>query len=239
MRSAQPVRSAPSRLDQLLTTLKAFYGPLPLPPKDPFTLFVWEVLSFHATPRKRDAALEALKRGRSLTPDAMWRAPQKKLQEAIALAGPYAEQRLRALRSGVDVFRRAPSLPAIIKGPLAGARRALKGLPQMGEGGAYRMLLFAAGHPVLPVDASVSRVTRRLGYGEAHAQFAKTARSIRAAAACELAPTAAVYRRAYLYLAHHGWATCTEAEPHCRVCPLLNDCAEGQQRLGRGAWPAS
>ena len=104
MRSAQPVRSAPSRLDQLLTTLKTFYGPLPLPPKDPFTLFVWEVLSFHATPRKRDAALEALKRGRALTPDAMWRAPQKKLQEAIAVAGPYAEQRLRALRSSSLVF---------------------------------------------------------------------------------------------------------------------------------------
>ena len=81
---------SPSRLDQLLTTLKAFYGPLPWPPHDPFTLFVWEVLSYHAAPRKRDAALEALRRSRALTPDAMWRAPRKKLQEAIVLAGPYA-----------------------------------------------------------------------------------------------------------------------------------------------------
>ena len=236
MRSVQPI-SSPSRLDQLLTTLKAFYGPLPWPPKDPFTLFVWEVLSFHATPRKRDAALEALRRGRALTPDAVWRAPQKKLQEAIALAGPYAEQRLRALRGGVEVFRRAPTLPAIIKGPITKARRALKGLPQMGEGGAYRMLLFAAGHPVLPVDASLSRVARRLGYGEPHAQFAKTARSIRTAAACELTPNATSYRRAYVYLAHHGLATCTEADPHCRVCPLLNECTEGQMRIDRANPP--
>ena len=29
------------------------------PPRDPFTLFVWEVLSVHSTPRKRDAALAA------------------------------------------------------------------------------------------------------------------------------------------------------------------------------------
>ena len=38
------------------------------PPRDPFTLFVWEVLSGHSTPRKRDAALASLKRARALTP---------------------------------------------------------------------------------------------------------------------------------------------------------------------------
>ena len=65
------------------------------------------MLSVHSTPRKRDAAFGALKRIRALTPDAMWRAPQKKLEESVALAGPYAEQRLRALRTGVD---RVPAL---------------------------------------------------------------------------------------------------------------------------------
>ena len=93
---------------------------------------------------------------------------------------------MRALRTGVDVFRRLPDLPQLIRGPLPAARRALKGLPQMGEGGAYRMLLFAAAHPVLPVDARVSRVARRLGYGQQHADFAKTARSVREAVVAEL-----------------------------------------------------
>ena len=116
----------------------------------------------------------------------MSRAPQKKLEESVTLAGPYAEQRLRALRTGVDRFRRSPDLPQVIRGPLPAARRSLKGLPQMGEGGAYRMLLFAADHPVLPVDAPVSRVARRLGYGQQHADFAKTARSVREAVSGEL-----------------------------------------------------
>src|SRR5437867_12918679 len=122
-----------SRLDTLIDALQKFYGALPSPPRDPFGLFVWEVLSVHSTPRKRDAALGALRRIRALTPDAMWRAPQKKLEESVALAGPYSEQRLRALRTGVDLFRRSPSLPAVIRGPLAAARRALKPLPQLGE----------------------------------------------------------------------------------------------------------
>src|SRR6187399_1868504 len=123
---------AVSRLETLLVSLQKFYGVLSPPPRDPFTLFVWEVLSAHSTPRKRDAALAALKRIPALTPDAMWRAPQKKLHDTVALAGPYTEQRLRALRTGVDLFRRAPQLPAIVRGPLPAARRALKPLPQLG-----------------------------------------------------------------------------------------------------------
>src|SRR5262245_66635309 len=97
----------------------------------------------------------------------MWRAPQKKLEDSVALAGPYLEQRVRALRTGVDRFRRTPDLPKIIRGPVAPARRALKGIPQMGEAGAYRMLLFAASHAALPGDAKVSRVIRRPGFSDA------------------------------------------------------------------------
>ncbi len=223
--------SAVPRLADLVDRLQRFYGRLPSPPGDPFILFTWEVLSVHSTPRKRDAALAALKRQRALTPDAMWRAPQKKLEESVGLAGPYLDQRLRALRTGVEAFRRSPSLPATIRGPLVAARRALKALPQMGEGGGYRMLLFAAEHAVMPVDARVARVTIRLGYAEPDKYFAKTARRVRLAIERELAPPVVdEYRRTFLYLEQHGAATCTEGDPHCHVCPLLDACAEGRRR---------
>jgi endonuclease III len=220
-----------SRIEHLVAKLQAFYGKLPAPPRDPFTIFVWEVLSVHAAPAKRAAAIAALKRIRALTPDAMWRAPQARLEASVALAGPYLEQRLQALRAGVDLFRRAPTLTAVIRGPVPAALKALKPFPRMGEGGAYRMLLFAADHPVLPVDARVSRTARRLGYGEQHADFKRIARSIRRALASELPATAAAYRQAYLDLAHHGASTCTETDPHCGVCPLLSECPEGTRKL--------
>jgi len=216
----------------LVERLHDFYGPVPPPPHDPFTLFVCEVLAVHSTPQKRDAAMLALKRIRALTPDAMWRAPQKKLEDSISLAGPYLEQRLKALRTGVEMFRRAPDLPRTIRGPVAAALRALKGLPQMGEGGAYRMLLFAADHPVMPVDARVSRVARRLGFGREQKDFARTARSVREALARELPPDLEAYRRAFVYLNHHGAATCTATDPHCEICPLLQNCQHGQRSLG-------
>ena len=220
-----------SKLETILAALRKFYGVLPPPPRDPFTLFVWEVLSVHSTPQKRETAMAALKRIRALTPDSMWRAPQKKLEESVRLAGPYTENRLTALRTGVDLFRRSPNLPSVIRGPLPAARRALKPFPQLGETGAHRMLLFAADHAILPVDARVSRVGRRLGYGEAAGEFKKQARSVQDALARELPSSVDAYRRAFLYLSHHGGATCTEGDPHCVVCPLLKECPEGQKRL--------
>ena len=220
-----------TRLETLIDALHTFYGALPTLPRDPFTLFVYEVLAVHSTPRKRDAALAALKRIPALTPDAMWRAPQKKLEESVKLAGPYLENRLTALRTGVDLFRRTPTLPAVIRGPLPAARRAIKPLPQLGETGAHRMLLFAADHRILPVDARVSRVGRRLGYGEADPEFKKQSRSVQDALTQELPPSVDAYRRAFVYLSHHGAATCTEADPHCPVCPLLKECPEGQRRV--------
>jgi endonuclease III len=219
-----------TRLDDALVALRQFYGILPMPPRDPFTLFVWEVMAAHSTPRKRDAALAALKRIRALTPDAMWRAPQQKLEASVALAGPYREQRLNALRTGVGLFRRSPNLPATIRGPIAAARRALKPLPQLGETGAHRMLLFAAEHLILPVDARVSRVGRRLGFGEPSEDFRKQARSIQGALSSELPRSVDAFRHAYVYLSHHGAATCTETAPHCVICPLLSRCPEGQER---------
>jgi endonuclease-3 len=221
-----------TRLETIVAELQRFYGPLPPLPRDPFTLFVWEVLSVHTIPRKRDAALAALKRIPALTPDSMWRAPQKKLEESVKLAGPYTENRLHALRTGVDIFRRTPSLPAVIRGPLAAARRALKPLPQLGDTGAHRMLLFAADHLILPVDARVSRVGCRLGYGEASEEFRRQSRSVQDALTKELPPSVDAFRRAFLYLSHHGAATCTEADPHCAVCPVLTDCPEGKKRAG-------
>jgi len=219
-----------SRLERMVGELKSFYGTLALPPSDAFTLFVWEILSNHSTPKKRSAAITALKRNHALTADGMWNAPPKKIEESVALAGPYPAQRIQGLKKGIEIFRRIPELLTVIRGPLPTALRALKGMPQMGEGGGYRMLLFAGNHAVLPVDARVSRVATRLGYGERSANFTKTARSIRAAVAAELPDSVGAYRHAYTYLAHHGVVTCAETDPRCNECPLLDDCPFGKSR---------
>ena len=205
-----------SRLERLVGQLREFYGLLPTPPSDAFQLFVWEVLSHQSTPQQRNSAITTLKRNLALTPDSMSKVAKKKLEESVRLTGSYVEQRLRALRTAITVFQRHPDLPAAIKGPVPEAQQALSLLPQMSDGGADRMLLFAGDHLVFPLDAGVGRVVRRLGYDDAPVS--------------ELPATLDAYRRACTYLTHHAAATCTEKDPHCTVCPLLTDCPYGQSR---------
>jgi len=224
-----------TRLEQLLAKLQKHYGPLPEPPSNPFELLVWEALSWHATTTKRDAAFAALRKLRVLTPTAMAQAPRGKLDPVVASAGPYIAQRLQALRKVVDAFRDRPDLPALIKSPLPVALKSLKGLTQMGgDSGAYRMLLFAGDHPVLPVNAGVERTARRLGYGEGAARdFKQSARNVRDAVARQLPATTAAYRTAYVYLAHHGVTICKQADPECPICPVKADCP-GRQAIIAG-----
>ena len=120
----------------------------------------------HADDRHaRDAAYSALQRIPALTPDAMFRAPRARLTTAIALAGPYQEQRLAALLGGVARFRREPRLASVIRGPLRGARRMLQTLPRLADGSATRLLLFGGNHPVMPIDRDTVRLCVRLGDG--------------------------------------------------------------------------
>src|SRR5688572_19480079 len=116
---------------ELVDRLERFYGPLPQPPDDPFMLYVWEVLSVRTTAARRDSAMAALRRIPALTPDSMGKAPRAKLEQAVALAGPYREERLRALTSGVDVFKRNRDLPRKLRSDIDAAREALALLPHL------------------------------------------------------------------------------------------------------------
>jgi endonuclease III len=205
-----------SRLERLIGELREFYGLLPTPPSDAFMLFVWEVLSYQTPPLKRDAAFGALKRNRSLTPDSMMKVAPKKLEESVKLTGSYFEQRSRALKTGITVFQRDPDLHHAIAGPVPAAHEALATLPQMGEGVADRMLLFAGDHLILPMDTDVWRLVRRLGYDDVPDK--------------ELPQSLDAYKRASIYLSHHAAVTCDDKEPHCHVCPLRRDCPYGESR---------
>jgi endonuclease III len=206
--------------------LQRFYGLLPMPPGDSFALFAWEVLSRKALPAGRDAAFAALRRAHILTPDAVVRAPRAALEAAVAAAGPSLELRLDALRAGAEIFRRNRMLPAAIRGPLRGARRSLRSLGQLDAAGAHRMLLFAGDHPIVPADPRVLRVAARLGYVSVERRAGRRARRQLAAL---LGTDRDVLRRAAVYLSHHGALTCTEREPHCRVCPLARECPASER----------
>jgi endonuclease III len=199
-----------STLD-VMDRLERFYGPLPLPPEDPFAFYVWDVLGVRTTPSRRDAAMGALRRIPALTPDSMGKAARAKLEKAVALAGPHREERLRALTSGVDVFKRNRDLPKQIRSGIDPAREALALLPHLTPVSSQWLLLFAGRHPLFPDDPNVRRVLARL---QMDADIA----------AEELGGVLTAMQRATLYLSHHGRATCLDADPLCHICPLRSVC---------------
>jgi len=211
-------------VSDLVAALERFYGPLPAPPVDPFRYYVWEVLSAHTTPGRRDAAYAALLRIPALTPDAMFRAARGRLVAALAHAGPYQDQRLHALLVGVEQFRRQPAFAAIVRGTLRRARRLLAKLPRLGEGGVHRMLLFGGQHCVMPIDRDVARLALRLsGSGAWDRQTPPRLRPLRRMLEAGLPREEPAFRHAALYLRHHAVQTCAD-DPHCSVCPVGEGC---------------
>ena len=223
--SENDVTSAEPWLTPIVEELKRFYEPQPEAPRDAFVFYVWYVLGQRTTPARRDAAMAALKRIPALTPDSLWKAPRAKLQAAIAHVGP-PEERLNAVMSGAEVFRRHRDIDQRLHGSILEARRATRLLDALGPVGAQWMLLAVGNHPLLPRHAGVGRIALRLGVvvpgpddqalSQPHA-----ARTV----AATLPRDARFLKAAILYLAHHAAATCTLTEPHCRVCPLAVDCA--------------
>jgi endonuclease III len=177
-------------------------------------------------PGRRDAAFAALKRIPALTCDAIARVPQAKLEAAVALAGPMKDERIRALRAGADLFRREPALLDDVAAGGSRAFRAARRLPHLGRASSLRVLLYSGRVPVLPLDEHAVRVALRLGCAtdDADRPPARTLSLVRQAltAAGRDVPT---LRLVSQYLTHHGLMTCTEAAPHCAVCPLALDCA--------------
>jgi endonuclease III len=100
-------------------------------------------------------------------------------------------------------------------------------VPHLGRASALRLVLFSGNVPVLPLDEHALRVARRLGYASACPETAPPARIIsrtRQALTRESGREVETLRTMSLYLTHHGLATCTEAAPHCTVCPIAFDC---------------
>jgi endonuclease III len=102
--------------------------------------------------------------------------------------------------------------------PFPQARAALKGVPGVGPKTAACVLMFACGHPALPVDTHVHRVAERLGL------IGRKVSADRAHDVLEsMVPAEDVYDF-HVNLITHGRRICLARRPRCGVCPLQDCC---------------
>src|SRR5262249_8474591 len=148
-----------------------------------------------------------------------------RLETIVRLSGPFVDERLTAIETGVDVFRRRRDFVAELTGPLRQAWLSARDLPHLGESGAARPPLFASPHARTPIDQSLARLAVRLGITRSCDNGRRQLRDARRAWSSALPTEISQKRQAVLYLSHHAQATCVEGEPHCSVCPLAPQCA--------------
>ena len=213
----------------MIATLKQFYGLQPTPPADLFQFFVWEVISEHALPARRDLAWQALRRLPALTPDAVFRTPAKELLDAVGIAGPNRDDKVDRIRAIVGEFKRhrqALSAESLSRASMVSVGKTLRRLEHVAPATRARAILFAVGRTVLPVDDDVNRVVSRLMGAPENRRRPLSRRWL----AARLPQETAVYRDAVIYLRHHSQHTCLKVGPHCGVCPLNAMCKSVQRR---------
>lgn len=218
-------------LATVVRALRAHYGEPDGPPtSDPFELVLWENVAYLARPPRRLEAFEALRSEVGTSPAAIRAADRRALERAAArgiLKGLSADKLRECARVALEELD--GGLEAAVRGPLPGARRALRRFPGIGEPTAEKILLFAGRQPLLAPESNGLRVLVRLGLVEEGRSYARTYAASRG---LEKALGSAPRRlqRAHLLLQLHGRTLCKQARPLCEGCPLVEGCGHARRR---------
>ncbi|MGO9933005.1 MAG: hypothetical protein ACLPV8_14500 [Steroidobacteraceae bacterium] len=210
----------------MLQALRKHYGrPERLPARDAFELILWENVAYLATPERRRDAFAMLSREVGLSPADILAAPQAVLERVTAhgiLKARFAQKLRACAQIAIEEF--GADLRAIVRCPLAKAKKALRRFPGIGEPGAEKILLFTAAQNLLAPDSNALRVLVRLGVVAEHKSYARMYAASREFAATQALEIGAM-QEAHLLLQTHGQTLCKRSAPLCAACPLAARCA--------------
>jgi endonuclease-3 len=184
-----------------------------------FEALVETILSQNTNDLNRDRAMKRLRSRFEITPKALAEAPIEQLTDCIEPAGLYRVKAPRIKQvSGIVLDRFGGDLGSVLERPRAEARPILLDLPGVGYKTADILLAFVAGHPTVPVDTHVMRVSKRLGIVRRKAGYEETRLAIERLVAEKRRV------RMHLSLIRFGREICKAPKPLCLVCPLRRTC---------------
>jgi endonuclease III len=223
----------------ILERLEAFHGKQqPCWPTDPYLFLVWWHCGYPASDAACARGWESMNRKVGTSIEDILAAPPAKLASALKPGGMVPE--LRAMRLKEIAARIKDNLggdlSAALVGPVAQARKLLKGFPNIADPGADRILLFAGLVPVAAVPSNCPHVLVRILHGRERENYGVTYREAQQAIEKEVGETFDARTRAYLLLKRHGQEICKLKNPKCPECPVKSCCAffAGRNR-GRSA----
>lgn len=193
-----------------------------------FETLVGTILSQNTNDLNRDKAMNRLESRFEITPEVLSQAPIDDLIECIRPAGLY---RVKAPRikevSRIIVERFGGDLDSILRKTPSEARTILTEFPGVGYKTADILLAFVAGHPIIPVDTHVMRVSKRLGIVRKGAGYEETRLAL------ETLVPAQQRIRMHLSLIRFGREICKAPIPLCPKCLVNRTCPSSTTRRRR------
>lgn len=222
--------TAMKRLDlKLIPVLEEKYGPFWWPadmyPEDlstnPFKHVIITVLSQNTSEVNCIRAYKGLAAKFEITPEALARADQEELKEAIRSGGLYnvKSKRIKQLSKAV-LEKFGGDLKSVLSLPKEEAKKKLMELPGIGNKTADVLLTVTYSYrEVIPVDTHYDRLAKRLGLVKQNAKYDEIQKAL-----IDFIPKQKRDRVAGLLwlLAKH---TCRAQNPKCYECPISPLCA--------------
>jgi endonuclease-3 len=190
-----------------------------------FETLIWTVLSQNTSDINSGRAMEKLRSRFEITPEVLSNASTEELSETIRPAGLHRIKAPRIKRiSSVILNQFRGNVNSILDKPPEEARSILMELPGVGYKTADVVLAFSAGHPTIPVDTHVARVSKRLGIVEGKATYEDIRLSL------ERLISSNRRIQAHLSLIQFGRKICKAPTPLCHQCPVNRTCPSSRFR---------
>ena len=152
------------------------------------------------------------------TPEALAQAPIEDIIEKIKMIGLYRNK-------AKNIKACAQMLLDNYDGLVPNSREQLIKLPGVGRKTANVVLGDAFGVPAIAVDTHVERVTKRLRICKLNASVTEVEATLMRKIPKDL------WVKSHHTLIFFGRYHCTARSPKCEICPLLDMCQEGKDRL--------
>jgi endonuclease-3 len=201
--------------------------------QDPFRCLVLTVLTQNKTAeRARTAFYGLVRRFGTITPEILSAANPHDIVPVLLRCGPHrkADYLVSLAR---EIMRRWKGDMSWVYEEAEHARALLVSLPGVGPKTADCVLLYAAGHEVVPIDTHIERVARRLGFierGALQRGFSIDEKKIRSSDRSKDIAKEALEKelffpgRSHLLLIQLGFEFCHAAAPNCLTCPIQREC---------------
>ena len=190
-------------------------------------MILLENVAYLVSDEQRDRAFAALRDRVGLSAGAILSADDEELLDIARLGGMLPGSRVNKLRTIAQIALREfdGDLRAVLKLPLAKAKKALKKIPGIGDPGAEKILLFSRSQPILALESNGLRVLLRLGFAEERKSYAATYRGVQEAVRDQITEDFDWLITAHQLLQRHGRDLCKRSAPRCKSCPLSRYCS--------------